>query len=705
MENKTQKKETPKQLSNKKKEFKLTLDKLKDNKTYNAEGSKQNKLHHPSCYSGVTIGAGYDLKYRTEKEVEKDLKEVGMSQNDINILKKGVKLTNEEADNFVKQNPNFRIDEKVKKQLFCNEYNKKSKIIQRIIEKTKEIKWDDIPNDVKEYLVDLTYRGDLIPKIQPKIREAVKDIIENKNTKKFEELNLSLHGKKIPNREKRRDDLTKKIAQNVKNNKKEKEDNYIGIHNNNNDGGNNNNNNVGNNNNNNNNNYNLKYKKNISKQSSLKSNSTNDSLNEIKVKLPNNIKGGIDMEYNYDLLIKNCKNIKFQGIFNKSDLMLFRQKNQFKSYKRNVFINLEDVAVILKILYDETITHKNISFSLDPFEPKNPTGAFMRKVFYPDVYEGKKILEGTQIGEDMFIADFLLKQLSLGYKPDNSKFEIPYQLSSHGLKSFNYSNNNINTINRRFSRVSVIIKKMENIIKNNNLFCIDNIQLGVDARQMEISEDGTLKDKKIQDINDQCYIFASKFSELYDIASNIYKCFYRLKEIAGAIAFAKWIYQNKFPLNLNLINKIYESTLIPNYNIKVPSIQHFETHTFTNNIPVNIDDCVIQYLKDKGIEINYINIENYKNIIRQNNINCSIKRTTSLKKYINGGVDLWNSLLINGAEKNILNNSFSSFSTIDDESNLNLIHFDNLNNIQIDLSDCDVQVFPFIKKCFCQICS
>ena len=41
-----------------------------------------------------------------------------MSQNDINILKKGVKLTNKEADNFVKQNPNFRIDEKVKNNYF-----------------------------------------------------------------------------------------------------------------------------------------------------------------------------------------------------------------------------------------------------------------------------------------------------------------------------------------------------------------------------------------------------------------------------------------------------------------------------------------------------------------------------------------------------------------------------------------------------------
>ncbi len=191
--------------------------------------------------------------------------------------------------------------------------------------------------------------------------------------------------------------------------------------------------------------------------------------------------------------------------------MLFRQKNQFKSYKRNVFINLEDVAEILKILYDETITDKNISFSLNRFDPKNPTGSFMRTVFYPDVYEGKKILEGTQIGEDMFIANFLLKQLSLDYKPDNSKFEIPYRLSSHGSKSFNYSNNNINTINRRFSRVWIIIKKMEIIIKNNNLFYIDNIQLGVDARQMKISEDRTLKDKKIQDINDQCYFLLQNF--------------------------------------------------------------------------------------------------------------------------------------------------------------------------------------------------
>ena len=49
----------------------------------------------------------------------------------------------------------------------------------------------------------------------------------------------------------------------------------------------------------------------------------------------------------------------------------------------------------------------------------------MRKVFYPDVYEGKKILEGTQIGEDMFIADFLLKQLNFNI-PEEFPFDFIY---------------------------------------------------------------------------------------------------------------------------------------------------------------------------------------------------------------------------------------------------------------------------------------
>ena len=93
---------------------------------------------------------------------------------------------------------------------------------------------------------------------------------------------------------------------------------------------------------------------------------------------------------------------------------------------------MQDVAVFLKILYDPTIKNKSISFSLDPFEPTNPTGSYMRKVFYPDELEKRQILQGTKIGEDTFLADYLLKPMSLGYKNSNTKFDYPYELKAKG---------------------------------------------------------------------------------------------------------------------------------------------------------------------------------------------------------------------------------------------------------------------------------
>jgi hypothetical protein len=136
-------------------------------------------------------------------------------------------------------------------------------------------------------------------------------------------------------------------------------------------------------------------KPNLKRENSNSSISTTDSTN-IDLTLPEETKkekelGGIDLNYNFTELIKKSKDIKFQGIIkNSNSLLMFKQKKNFKNSKRNVFINLEDVAVILKILYDKTIINKNISFSLDPYDPKNPSGPYLKKVFYPDVLEKKK---------------------------------------------------------------------------------------------------------------------------------------------------------------------------------------------------------------------------------------------------------------------------------------------------------------------------
>ena len=117
------------------------------------------------------------------------------------------------------------------------------------------------------------------------------------------------------------------------------------------------------------------------------------------------------------------------------DLLLFNKKNDFKSDNQSILINLEDLAVFLKILYDPSITYKNISFSLDPYETTNPDGSFMRKVFILMNLKKKQILQGTKIGEDMFLVDYLMKQIGLGYVDNsNTIFNYPNNLFKKGLK-------------------------------------------------------------------------------------------------------------------------------------------------------------------------------------------------------------------------------------------------------------------------------
>ena len=326
----------------------------------------------------------------------------------------------------------------------------------------------------------------------------------------------------------------------------------------------------------------------------------------------------------------------------------------------------------------------------------------MRKVFYPDELEKKQILKGTKIGEDMFLADYLLKQISLGYINNKTKFEYPYELKIKGLQSVQFSNED----NSKFNRYWIVTKNIQSISKNmelQGLYCIDGIKLGVDTREMEISENGTLEDKKIQKLNSPSIVFSEILTKLYDDIGKHYKIFDRLKEIAGALAVAKYIYNNHYPIDYNLVEKIYNSTLIPNYKVKVRSIYHCDENIYEENKILNLKESVKQYLLDNKMEINKDNVRMAKNYIKTNNIKYTLKRKNSFKKYVFGGIDLWTGIIEN--EKNILDDSFNSISTFDDEeSYTNLISIKN-NRINIDLKDCNTFEFPFLVKKKCSICN
>ena len=72
-------------------------------------------------------------------------------------------------------------------------------------------------------------------------------------------------------------------------------------------------------------------------------------------------------------------------------------------------IDIEDLVVALYVFCHEQIKCKNISFSLDPVDPKNPMGPFMKKVCWPDSVEGFNILAGTKFADIMFEADWIMK--------------------------------------------------------------------------------------------------------------------------------------------------------------------------------------------------------------------------------------------------------------------------------------------------------
>lgn len=157
--------------------------------TFRAEGNNlksstdySKKLHWPgnasSCgknNSGVTIGRGFDLGDKSKISVLMALKNVGIENDKAEAIASGARLKGCSAYNFVLKNRD-RIEEITEQQqlnLFLDTYKKMKKDAERIckdkftIEKyhpdpktSPELAWDNIPQKIKEVLIDLRYRGD-----------------------------------------------------------------------------------------------------------------------------------------------------------------------------------------------------------------------------------------------------------------------------------------------------------------------------------------------------------------------------------------------------------------------------------------------------------------------------------------------------------------------------------------------------------------
>ena len=107
-------------------------------------------------------------------------------------------------------------------------------------------------------------------------------------------------------------------------------------------------------------------------------------------------------------------------------------------------------------------------------------------MFYP------KILEATKFGEKMFIADYLMKQQSLGIKVDSikplktSKYKFPYELEKAGLKpgylmepELNKKRENKSDWNRKWIVVKDKVKSYQGNFKYSNSILFGDIKMGI----------------------------------------------------------------------------------------------------------------------------------------------------------------------------------------------------------------------------------
>jgi len=161
--------------------------------TFRAEGNNfkssrdySKKIHwpgnSPSCQkdnSGVTIGRGFDLGDRSENAVLITLKKVGIENRKAEEISKGAKKKGCAAYRFVLENKDFieEITDIQQLRLFEITYKEIEKDVERISKLHKNIHdfhpnpntppdsaWENIPDKIKEILVDLRFRGDYTPK-------------------------------------------------------------------------------------------------------------------------------------------------------------------------------------------------------------------------------------------------------------------------------------------------------------------------------------------------------------------------------------------------------------------------------------------------------------------------------------------------------------------------------------------------------------
>ncbi len=206
-------------------------------------------------------------------------------------------------------------------------------------------------------------------------------------------------------------------------------------------------------------------------------------------------------------------------------------------------LDVSDLAVALKCIYGY---HGEPAFSLDPSDPKDPSGPNLDAVYYGPI-------EGTHFGQVMFEADWLMKNYSFGVMMDDNGNKKDFESNVPGYKDiFDLSFENDDGEGESYMRFWITCEDATAYQQDGAIY-FNDIEMKVNTEKMFLKDKGLASSNGKQDENAEEW--ATHFSEHYDGFAEEQPAFAEVKELAKAIAVAKWLYGQGVDVDMDWIDE------------------------------------------------------------------------------------------------------------------------------------------------------
>lgn len=217
----------------------------------------------------------------------------------------------------------------------------------------------------------------------------------------------------------------------------------------------------------------------------------------------------------------------------------------------SISIKAEDLAVALMSVYGPI--PQDPQFTLDPDDPKNPRGKWLKAVYLPE-----EIIGGTEFGKTLFEADWLLKQYSFGVKFDENNKLQERKSSVQGFKStaeLSLEQKVKGYGKERWNRFWIVSDEMKLKQAGKSIY-FDVAKMRVKSRKIVPDPNSRQGFRDVDTEDDPIATkFANIFTELYDRIANESPEFERVRQLAKAVAIAKWMKQEGVPIDTDWVNR------------------------------------------------------------------------------------------------------------------------------------------------------